>query len=288
MVMTADAFNTAYEDQRVGKQIMHGLVGELICCLAHPLKQHFLLVGASGALQVWDAVSCTLLMSKTLELGGVQLSCATYARSGATVVAGTTNGAVIVLKAEDLSTVERFKNSRTSIIAVSISSKAQHIAAATADGYLLLMFLVPYKSTMRWEYVGRAKVHYSPVITVHFGEAPSGETRCFSLSKDGRLAEYDIATSSLEAGVILKDQVSACLHATPTAMCFTPPLAYFQRGVVDTQLVIADSSYHIRVFNPDNSVTSGTYRSPTCGDPLTQMVMFHTADTDCTLVAFRY
>jgi hypothetical protein len=70
-------------------------------------------------------------------------------------------------------------------------------------------------------------------------------------------------------------------------MCFTPPLAYYQRGVVDTQLVIADSSYHLRVFNPDNSVTSGTLRSPTCSDPLAQMVMFRGADSDHTFVAFR-
>ena len=287
MLMTANAFNTAHDEHRLGEQIMRGLVGELVTCCAHPLRQHFLLVGTSGALQVWDAVRCTLLLSMKLELSGAQLSCATYARSGTLVVVGATSGAVIVLKGDDLSVVERFKNSRATITAVSISSKAQHIAAATADGFMQLMFLVPYKSTMRWEYVGRAKVHYAPIIAVHFGEAPSGETRCFSLSEDGRLAEYDIVGSSLEAGVLVGEQVSACLHATPTAMTFTPPLAYFQRGVIDTQLVIADSSYHMRVFNPDNSVTSGTYRSPTCGDPLTQMVMFHTADTDCTLVAFR-
>jgi cilia- and flagella-associated protein 251 len=273
MLMTANAFNTAHEEHRRGKQVMHGLVGELVACCAHPL-------------QVWDAIRCTLLLSTQLDLGGAQLSCSTYARSGAAVVVGATNGAVMILKGDDLSIVERFKNSRTTITAVSISSKAQHIAAATADGYVQLMFLVPHKTSFRWEFVGRAKVHYSPIIAVHFGEAPSGETRCFSLSEDGRLAEYDINASSLEAGVLVGNQVSACPQATPTAMCFTPPIAYFQRGVIDTHLVIADSSYHMRVFNPDNAVTSGTYRSPTCGHPLAQMVMFQAADT--TLIAFRW
>lgn len=283
--LTADAFNTAEEGARRGTILMHRLVGDIACCLAHPVRQQILLVGRSGRLQLWSTARHELVAERTLNAGGI--ACAAYSRTGSTLAVGHTSGAVAVLDAATLADEATFRQAKSAVVVVSVSSSAAHIAAATADGHTLLFFLVPYKKTKRWEYVGRARVHYAPVVAVHFGEAPSGETRCFSLSRDGRLVEYDLGGSSLEAGVVVAAEMTACMHAAPTAMSFTPPLTYFQRGVIDTQLIIADGSFHVRVFNPDTAVTSGTYRGPTCADAVAQMAIFQSASSNSTFLAFR-
>lgn len=45
---------------------------------------------------------------------------------------------------------------------------------------LLLYAYLPYKHTMRWEYVGRCRSHHGPIASVVFGESPSGQTRLLS------------------------------------------------------------------------------------------------------------
>jgi cilia- and flagella-associated protein 251 len=288
VALTAEAFNSISAGERSGKVIVEGLLKDIACCSAHPMQPVLLVVGATGSVQVWDMMRHSLVLSSALpKKEALMPTCAIYSRTGTLVVMGTTDGTVLVLNAEDLVEVVRVKQTRAAICTVAMSSKGKHIAAATADGYVLLVFLVPYKHTLRWEYIGRTKVHYSPVVAVHFGEAPSGETRCFSLSDDGRLAEYDIVTSSLEAGVIVCNHMTTCQGAKPTAMSFTPPLTYFQKGVIDTQLVIADSQLKIRVFNPDNAVTSATLHGPAFCGPVAQMVMFQSVSSESTFVAFR-
>lgn len=285
--LTADAFNTLDDDRRSGSIVMRGLVGEIACCIAHPVRQQLLLVGSSGRLQLLDTARHELAAERTLDCGGGRATCAAYSRTGSALALGTASGAVAVLDAATLAEVVLFRQSKAAVVAVSVSSAAAHIAAVTADGHTMLFFLVPYKQSKRWEYVGRTRVHYAPAVAVHFGEAPSGETRCFSLSRDGRLVEYNLGESCLERGVLISGQLPVCPHTVPTAMSFTPPLTYFQRGVIDTQLIIADASHHVRVFNPDTSVTSGTFRGPTCSDPIAQMAIFQSASSSSTFLAFR-
>lgn len=285
--LTADAFNTIDESHRRGNVVMHGLVGEIACCIAHPVRQQVLLVGCSGRLQLWSTTRQTLSAERTLDCSSGGVTCAVFSRTGSTLAVGMANGAVAVLDAATLSEETLFRQSKAAVVAVGVSSSAAHVAAATADGHMMLFFLVPYKQTKRWEYVGRARVHYTPIVAVQFGEAPSGETRCFSLSRDGRLVEYDLGNSSLENGVRIAGEMSASLHAAPTAMSFTPPLTYFQRGVIDTQLIIADAAFRVRVFNPDTAVTSATYRGPSCSDPIAQMAIFQSASSSSTFLAFR-
>lgn len=285
--VTADAFNTIDEHRRSGDVVMRGLVGDIACCAAHPVRQQMLLVGRSGHLQLWDTTHNELAVERTLSCSGAAATCAAYSRTGAALAIGTSSGAVAVLESTGLTEVALFRQSKSAVVAVSVSSAAAHIAAVTADGHTMLFFLVPYKQTKRWEYVGRARVHYAPAVAVHFGEAPSGETRCFSLSRDGRLVEYNLGESCLERGVLVAGQATVCPHTVPTAMSFTPPLTYFQRGVIDTQLIIADASHHVRVFNPDTGVTSGTYRGPACSDPVAQMAIFQSASSSSTFLAFR-
>ncbi len=40
-----------------------------------------------------------------------------------------------------------------------------------------------------------------PLVSLQFGEAPSGQTRLFSIGQDGRVAEYDLQTSGVTTGL---------------------------------------------------------------------------------------
>ena len=117
---------------------------------------------------------------------------AAFSRDGALLILGCESGALIILNTENFSEVARFKHTRSRIVYASVSAKGKHAAAATTDGYVLLLARVPHKGATRWEYVGRVKAHHAPIVCVHFGEAPSGQTRCFSVSEDGRMTEYDL------------------------------------------------------------------------------------------------
>jgi cilia- and flagella-associated protein 251 len=289
--LTAAAFNNSDASTRSGQTLLAGLPRQITVCAAHPMQPLFLVMGSCGTMQLWDlnlhACVLNIPAPAASTKDALRPKCAMYSRTGTFVVAGCSDGAVFVLNAADLSEVVRIKQSKAPICVVAISTSGKHLAAATDDGHVLLANLVPFKHTLRWEFIGRTKVHYSHIVDVHFGEAPSGETRCFSLSEDGCLIEYNLTTSSLEAGVVVSNQVVLPHPAAPSAMSFTPPLSYYQQGVIDTQLVIADSALAIRVFNPDNAVTSMTFLGPTFGGPLVQLVMFQTASSSATLVAYR-
>ena len=289
--LTAEAFNRGDTPAATGTTLVAGLPPDIAVCAAHPMQPLFLVMSAAGARQLWhlhDHVPVLDLPAPPAATAdALRPTCAVYSRAGDLVAAGGADGALFILHAADLAVAARIKQSRSPVAAVALSAAGRHAAAATADGYVLLAALVPFKATHRWEFVGRTRVHYTPLVALHFGEAPSGETRCFSLSQDGRLVEYDLAKSSLEAGVVVAAQATLPHGAPPTAMAFAPPLSYYERGAIDTQLVIADAAHAVRTFDPDSAVTSATIRGPAFGGALAQLVMFQAPTSSGTLVAFR-
>jgi len=67
---------------------------------------------------------------------------AAFARDASILLMGTESGAVLLLEGGTLREVVRFKHSRVRIECVAICAKCSHVAAATADGHVLLFFLV--------------------------------------------------------------------------------------------------------------------------------------------------
>ena len=94
--------------------------------------------------------------------------------------------------------------------------------------------------------------------------------------------------SQVETGVVVCGELSVCAGSVPTAMCFTPPLTYYQEGVADMQVILSDASFKVRLLNCDTAMTTGTYRGPTYGGPLVQLAIFQSAASARTFVAFRY
>lgn len=77
-----------------------------------------------------------------------------------------------------------------------------------------------------------------PVVSLVFGESPSGRTRLFSLGAEGRVVEYDLATSSIGNGLRTVMHHDFAPGPAPTALSFAPPLQYFRAFSADTQLLI--------------------------------------------------
>lgn len=91
-------------------------------------------------------------------------------------------------------------------------------------------------------------LHCAPggVVGLHFGEAPSGQTRLFSLGADGWLLEYDLGTAkSAAAGLRMSAAAEVAPRgagAVPSCMCFAPPLPYYSHNSLDTLLLIAGAA----------------------------------------------
>ena len=67
---------------------------------------------------------------------------------------------------------------------LTFSSSGRQLAAATADHHVLLLLLVPWRGTQtRWEYIGRHAAHHGDITGLVFGEAPSGQTKLFSVGE---------------------------------------------------------------------------------------------------------
>ena len=98
-----------------------------------------------------------------------------------------------------------------------------------------------------------------------FGESPSGQTRLFSLGKEGRVVEYDLNKSSLSAGLCLVYYQDFAPTSTPCALSVAPPLQYFKHHSAETLLLIADDAYKIRVYNPDMQATVRLGECRGCG-----------------------
>jgi hypothetical protein len=89
------------------------------------------------------------------------------------------------------------------------------------------------------------------VVGLHFGEAPSGQTRLFSLGADRRLLEYDLSTAdAANAGLRTKavlDVVAPGGSGQPCSMCFAPPMPYYSANSMDTLLLVAGEHHLVPV-----------------------------------------
>jgi hypothetical protein len=78
------------------------------------------------------------------------------------------------------------------------------------------------------------------IVGLQFGEAPSGETRLFSLGREGQLLEFSLDNVKAGGGVEMKGcfDVAPPGAAPPTALCFAPPMPYWAPNSGHTTLVI--------------------------------------------------
>eukprot|EP00201_Polytomella_parva_P001508 CAMPEP_0175075524 /NCGR_PEP_ID=MMETSP0052_2-20121109/22066_1 /TAXON_ID=51329 ORGANISM="Polytomella parva, Strain SAG 63-3" /NCGR_SAMPLE_ID=MMETSP0052_2 /ASSEMBLY_ACC=CAM_ASM_000194 /LENGTH=810 /DNA_ID=CAMNT_0016344255 /DNA_START=338 /DNA_END=2773 /DNA_ORIENTATION=+ len=290
--------------KRTGRTILDTLIANVMEIVAHPAKPELVALGRNGTIQQWDSlahlVTCTRQFSNALGAtaaipGSHVLKGQTvaYSRNGAFLVVGFHNGQLNVVDSKGFTDIHSARNTSAPILKVAVSANGTHIAAADAQDQVILYAYLAYRSQMRWEFVGKCKSHYAPIVSLTFGESPSGGTRLFSVGSDRRMVEYDLmntkAASVVTAnnGLRLLSYLDFPSGVSPTAMCFAPPLQYFKHFSADTQLLISDESYKVRIFNPDLGAMAATFLGPTFGQPIRQMILFKAFASDGNFIAFH-
>ncbi|KAF6250825.1 quinon protein alcohol dehydrogenase-like superfamily [Scenedesmus sp. NREL 46B-D3] len=278
--VSSESFNSSDPDNPTGAEVLLAAPASSITDVAaHPLRPELLLLDAdSGQLLRWDMASRQCVAQRQLGQD-VKAARLAVARDGEFVVVGCAGGQLLVLKGDTLEQVVALKNTRQPIARVSVSSSGRHIAAADGAGQVLLYGFLPYKGTfLKWDLVGKFRAHQKEVIGLHFGEAPSGQTRLFSLGADRRLLEYnlaaaDAANAGLRALAVL-DVVAPGGAGTPCSMCFAPPMPYYSHASMDTLLLVADDAFKVKAYNPDAKAASATHLGPTFGGPISKLLPF--------------
>lgn len=258
------------------RTLQEGCQGSVSALICDPIRPEFVVTGSLGRLQRWCMHTRKVLSSSPLPHGIA--NALAFSGDGEQLMVGYETGMLQLLRSSGLSELVSFKNTFKPITHVAMSRSGRHMAVMDRANYLGLYVHEPVRGTARWEYIGKYKAHYSEVVGLHFGDAPSGATRLFSLGKDGRIAEFDLESSSVAAGVKLAQMSTVAgvdgAASTPTSMAFAPPLPYHVAGATNTLLLVADDQFKLSMFDADFKATNATYLGPTYAGPITKMVMF--------------
>ncbi|GIL72955.1 hypothetical protein Vretimale_4604 [Volvox reticuliferus] len=274
-------------DRRRGASVLDSLLADVVDIAAHPTRAEFSVLGRGGGLQRWDSIAHCIVTSRTFA-AKQEGRCLCYSRDGTLLAVGFGTGHLHVLDGDTLTDAHVLRNTATGLTRLAVSSTGQHIAAADENHQALLYAYLPYKHTMRWEFLGRCRSHHGRIASVVFGESPSGQTRLLTVGADSRVVEYDLAGSSVATGLRpLSYYDFPPGGGVPTSLTFAPPLQYFRAFAAETHLLVSDDSYKIRVFNPDRPAVEATFLGPTFGGPIAQLVMFKSPASDSAFLAYR-
>ena len=259
---------------RSGSLVLEGIPDAVAAACAHPGKLEFATLSAAGALQIWDGANGRLSRQARFEkhLTG---SAVEYMEGGSRLAVGFASGLLKVLSSSSLAELHSFKVGPSAITLLAHSSDGRLLA--TADG-AMCVGLLSYghgKAGDKWEFVGKYRTHEAAIVGLGFTAGDWGRApRLFSLGEEGRLVEYDLAASSVTAGLKLRSvrPLSMALSALPTALALEPSGGPTSER--EPQLLVADDGYKLRTLDAAMGGSLGVALGPTYGGPLTRLVQF--------------
>ena len=200
--------------------------------------------------------------------------------TGKFIAIGFMSGVCKILVGMTLEEVCTFKVSKGCITHTVFSSDSTYLATADTDECVGVFRLgTPgdeASAKKEWLYVGKYRGHYRPITGLQFGEGSDGSIRLFSLGEDRSLVEYDLARSSIQGGVQLRNTAKVEQIAVPTGCLFLPPMVQGAEPAVIT----ANDQYKLRVVAPGSKSVQRTVVGPTYGGPLTKMFLLRQAVAD--------
>ncbi|KAL6765212.1 WD40-repeat-containing domain protein [Haematococcus lacustris] len=284
VAVASAAFEEFDARRRKGHLIVEPVITDVTCVACHPSQPELAILGRSGVLQRWDMVTHTCSASRTFpKAQGMQLA---YARDASFLAVGLQGGFLYLVHPDDLADIHIARNTQAAVTRLATAVTGQLVALADDLHQVLLYAHLPYKQTMRWEFVGKARSHHGQVVGLVFGETPAGRTRLFSLGADRRIVEYDLPASSPSAGLRIKSHQDFPGPQVPTALSFAPPLQYYKHHSTQTLLLITDNCYKVKLYDPDHRACVSTFLGPTFGGPLSQLVMFLSTSSDSAFLAY--
>ena len=268
---TPSMFDELQADARRGTLLVQGQDAMVHGLAAHPSLSRFAVTGRAGLLQLWDYSEKRLLLMRMFDklLGHVLA----FSPNGKFLVIGFTSGIIKVLVGMTLEEVATFKASKGCITAAAFSFDSTHLATADTDNCVGLYRLGNPGDDpgmkKEWVYIGKYRGHYKPITGLQFGEGSDGSARLFSSGEDRSLVEYDLARSSVQGGIQLRNTSKIEQTAVPTGCLWLPA------GVqgAEAAVVTANDQYKLRVVAPGPKSILRTVVAPTYGGPLTKMVL---------------
>jgi len=264
-------FDELVPEKRRGMLLVQGQDAAVHGLAAHPSLSRFAVTGRAGLLQLWDYSEKRLLLMRMFDkLMGHTLA---FSANGKFLAIGFTSGVLKVLVGMTLEEVATFKASAGCIVAAAFSSDGTYLATADTDNCVGVFRLGnpgdEPTAKKEWGFVGKYRGHYKPITGLQFGEGSDGSARLFSTGEDRALVEFDLARSSVQGGIQLRNTSKIEQSAVPTACVWLPA------GVqgAEPSVVTANDQYKMRVVAPGPKSIQRTLVGPTYGGPLTRMLL---------------
>jgi len=270
---TPGMFDELQPEARRGTLLVQGQDSVVHGLAAHPTLSRFAVTGRAGLLQLWDFSEKRLLLMRMFDkLMGHTLA---FSPNGKFLAIGFTSGLLKILVGMTLEEVCTFKASKGCITAMAFSADSNYLATADTDSCVGVYRLGNPGDEpgvkKEWVYVGKYRGHYKPITGLQFGEGSDGSARLFSTGEDRALVEYDLARSSVQGGIQLRNTSKIEQTATPTGCLWLP--AGMQGA--EPAVVTANDQYKLRVVAPGPKSIQRTVVGPTYGGPLTRMMLLN-------------
>jgi len=309
--MEAYRFEEIDAANRRGTPLVQGMAAAAAAVATHPLADRLVIACHDGGLYLWDYAEKVLLLVRVFDAKLYDTPCsAAFSPSGDSVAVGFANGTVKVVRSDTLDDVITLKPSgdTQAITKVTFSHDGNWLAAADSAYHVAVWNLaatdrgleappptddegqfevdeygmpVEAPATKAWAYLGRHRSHTAPVTGLDFGKREDGAVALVSVGEDRTLVEYDLAASSFEAGLVLKDGAARPIEqsAVPTACMWHPLLD----GDFEDRIVTANSEFKLKQWNADNKSCRRTSLGPTFGGPITRLTVLPTRSLDAEL-----
>ncbi|GAB4816680.1 hypothetical protein N2152v2_003726 [Parachlorella kessleri] len=265
----------------------------------HQQMDKLLLLGAEGELQgagmVHDtAKAANLPVTGLLEPAApaeqqegpdshVSCTAAALSRDSSFLAVGRSDGAVVMVDmAGSSATPQCLRHAKSAVCQLALAAGGALVAAANAAGEVLIYRQLACGT---WGLSGRSQPGFLMGVLL-LGEDPAGMTRLFTLDRGAILTEFSLPSCSGARSPILSLQVassstlpslrecrnSSSCAAQPTAMCFAPPMPYYQRGSDATLLLIASIDCTLIIWDADaRRIAARFSHSSTIPRPLTAL-----------------
>jgi len=283
---TPSMFDELQAERRRGALLVQGQDAMVHGLAAHPSLSRFAVTGRAGLLQLWDYSEKRLLLMRMFEkLLGHTLA---FSPNGKFLAIGFTNGQLKVLMGMTLEELATFKASKGCITAAAFSNCSTFLATADTDNCIGVYRLGnpgdDAAAKKEWVYIGKYRGHYKPVTGIQFGEGADGTPRLFSSGEDRSLVEYDLARSSVQGGIQLRNTAKVEQTAVCTGCMWLPAGVQGAEPVV----VTANDQYKLRVVAPGPKSIQRTVIGPTYGGPLTRMLLLPEGDEGASSSGVRH
>eukprot|EP01119_Soliformovum_irregulare_P015157 TRINITY_DN4224_c1_g1_i3.p1 TRINITY_DN4224_c1_g1~~TRINITY_DN4224_c1_g1_i3.p1 ORF type:complete len:531 (+),score=134.78 TRINITY_DN4224_c1_g1_i3:2-1594(+) len=218
--------------------------------------------------QLFDYRENKLRNSRRFERHSI--NCVAFGNRGKILALGFGNGVLKIISGAQLGDTPKgtHRNSSGSIQEIIFSSDSKFLATSDSDKcvalYRAIDVEVEGKKKVEWQYIGKHRFHYKPIIGLAFVDGYDSPS-LFSLGEDRWLIECDVARSTYTKGIAMKKRERITKVANPVG--FT---SFVENGV--PLLLVSTDEYKLKLLNIHDQICHKTVLGPAFGAPIQKMI----------------